>query len=217
VLTVYDAALWRAHAGHPTRLTLRDDRGHDHALDPAAWCSDAAPGDDTLLSRCFGPTLDVGCGPGRLTAALNRAGHPALGIDISAAAVRLAHRRGATALRRDVFAEVPGHGRWGHLLLADGNIGIGGDPSRLLARCRDLLAPDGRLHAELARPGTRSWSGTASIRHDHEVRGTGEHSTGFRWATVAVQDLPRLAAETGLCILSSWTRAGRWFATMTPA
>jgi SAM-dependent methyltransferase len=159
--------------------------------------------------------LDVGCGPGRLTAALNRAGHPALGIDVSAAAVRLARRRGASALRRDVFEPLPGHGRWRHLLLADGNIGIGGDPCRLLRRCRDLIAPDGWLHAELAAPGTRSWFGTASIRHD--LSGTAAHSAGFRWAAVAAHDLPALAAATGLRILGSWTEADRWFTTLTPA
>jgi len=36
--------------------------------------------------------------------------------------------------------------------LADGNIGIGGLPARLLFRCAQLLAPDGRLLIE-AEPG----------------------------------------------------------------
>jgi SAM-dependent methyltransferase len=211
VLAVYGAALRRAHAGHPTRLTLHDDRGDHHPLDPAAWCRDALPGDDGLLARCTGPTLDVGCGPGRLTAALHRAGHPALGIDISATAVRLARRRGATALRRDVFDPLPGHGRWRHLLLADGNIGISGDPARLLRRCQELVARDGQVHIELAAPGTRSWSGTASIRHDDT------HSIGFRWAAVAAPDLPAIAAAASLRLLDTWTEADRWFATLTPA
>lgn len=211
VLAVYGAALRRAYAGHPTRLVLRDDRGHEHAIDPAAWCRDALPGDTGLLARCAGPTLDVGCGPGRLTAALLRAGHPALGIDVSAAAVRLARRRGASALHRDVFEPLPGAGRWRHLLLADGNIGIGGDPTRLLRRCRQLLGRDGRVHAELAAPGSRSWSGTASIHHDDAA------SAGFDWAVVAAHDLPMFAAAAGLRILDTWTEAGRWFATLMPA
>ncbi|MEV6489759.1 class I SAM-dependent methyltransferase [Actinoplanes sp. NPDC051633] len=216
VLAIYDAALRRAHSGRPAALTLRDDRGDDHGLDPAAWCRDATPGDDGLLARCAGPTLDVGCGPGRLTAALNRAGHPALGIDISAAAVQLARRRGATALRRDVFDPLPGHGRWRHLLLADGNIGIGGDPARLLRRCGDLLAPAGRLHAEVGAPGTRSWSGPASIRADHaDHAGDAAHSAEFRWAAVAATDLSAHAAAAGLRILGFWTEANRWFTTLT--
>jgi SAM-dependent methyltransferase len=209
-LAVFDAALRRAHAGHPTVLTLRDDRGREHRIDPTAWCRDAVDGDASLLDRCAGPTLDIGCGPGRLAAALVRRGCPALGIDISAAAVRLARRRGATALRRDVFGPLPGHGRWQRLLLADGNIGIDGDPHRLLRRCRDLLGPDGHLLVEVTAPGTRSWSGAASIRHD-----AGAASAPFRWASVAAHDLPVLAAATAMRILETWTEADRWFARMT--
>jgi SAM-dependent methyltransferase len=212
VLAVYDAALHRADAGLPVALTLTDDRGGDHRVDAAGWCRTHLPGDTGLLARCSGPTLDVGCGPGRLVGALNRLGCPALGVDISAAAVRLARRRGATALRRDVFAPLPGHGRWRHLLLADGNIGIAGDPEALLRRCRDLLGPAGRLHAEVGPPGTGSWAGAAQIRD-----GDGEPSAPFRWATVAADDLAALAGETAFRIVSTWTEANRWFATLTPA
>jgi SAM-dependent methyltransferase len=212
VLAVFDDALSRAAQGQPVRLTIRDDRDTDHLVDAAGWCRSQLPGDRTLLARCAGPTLDVGCGPGRLTSALNRLGHPALGIDVSAAAVRLARARGATALRRDVFAALPGHGRWRHLLLADGNIGIGGDPARLLRRCRQLLARTGRIHLELARPGTRSWSGDARIR-----AGEGPPSAPFRWAVLAANDLPVAATAAALHTLHAWTEADRWFATLTPA
>jgi SAM-dependent methyltransferase len=210
-LAVFDAALERAAAGSPVVLTLTDELGAEQRLDAASWCRTHLPGDRRLLDRCAGPTLDVGCGPGRLTGALNRLGRPALGIDVSAAAVRLARARGATALRRDVFAALPGHGRWRHLLLADGNIGIGGDPVRLLRRCRELLAPGGRLHVEVAPPGTRSWSGAARI-------GAGDAVSGpFGWAVLAVGDLPAPAAAGALRILTTWTEAGRWFATLAPA
>ena len=210
-LTVFDAALDRAAAGSPAVLTLRDDLGIEQRIDAAAWCRTHLPGDRRLLGRCAGPTLDIGCGPGRLTGALNRLGHPALGIDVSAAAVRLARARGATALRRDVFAPLPGHGRWRHLLLADGNIGIGGDPARLLRRCRELLAPGGRLHVELAPPGTRSWSGAARISAG------GIASEPFGWAVLAVDDLPALVTDAGLRVHDTWKEANRWFATLNPA
>jgi SAM-dependent methyltransferase len=207
---VFEAALNRAAAGIPAAFTARHPSGGVHHFDPAAWCRDAVAGDPALLGRCTGPTLDVGCGPGRLTGALIGAGRPALGIDVSAAAIRLARRRGAVALRRDVFDLVPGTGRWRHLLLADGNIGIGGDPHRLLRRCRRLLAPDGQLHAELAPPGTPAWSGTATVQ---TRTGAGDH---LSWACVPLDDLPALAAATALRILDTWTEAGRWFATLTP-
>ena len=209
---VFDSAIARAGAGLPATLTITDDRGVRHRVDPAAWCRDHLPGDRGLLTRCAGPTLDVGCGPGRLTRALNRLGHPALGIDVSAAAVRLARLRGATALRRDVFDPLPGHGRWRHLLLADGNIGIGGDPEALLRRCRDLLAREGRLHVELARPGTRTWAGDARL-HDE----AGHPGTPFRWAQLAAGELAAVADASALRVLAEWTEADRWFATLTPA
>ena len=209
---VFDDALSRAGAGHPVRLTIRGDDGVDHRIDASAWCRHHLPGDRALLSRCGGPTLDVGCGPGRLTGALNKLGHPALGIDVSAAAVRLARARGAMALRRDVFGALPGHGRWRHLLLADGNIGIGGDPDRLLRRCRELVAADGRIHLELAAPGTRSWSGNAEIRD-----GDGAPARPFRWAVLALDDLAAVAEAGALRVLDTWTEADRWFATLTPA
>jgi hypothetical protein len=75
--------------------------------------------------------------------ALGERGVPALGIDITTYAVWLARSSGALALHRDVFAPVPGAGRWARVLLADGNIGIGGDPVVLLRRAGELLRPGG--------------------------------------------------------------------------
>jgi len=211
VLKVFDDALSRADDGRPVRLTIENDYGFEHPVDARSWCRRHLPGDRGLLGRCAGATLDVGCGPGRLTSALNRLGHPALGIDISATAVRLARTRGAIALRRDVFAALPGHGRWRHLLLADGNIGIGGDPARLLRRCRELVGRHGQIHAELARPGTRSWAGEARLRDSD-----GHPSAPFRWAVLAAGDLAAVADAGALRILDTWTEADRWFATLTP-
>ena len=211
VLDVYDAALCRAEAGRKAELVLRNPHGEERTIDAAAWCRTRLPGDSGLLRRCSGPTLDIGCGPGRLVNALNRWGCPALGIDVSAAAVRIARSRGAIVLRRDVFGQLPGHGRWRHLILADGNIGIGGDPSALLRRCHELLGADGRLHVELSAAGALSWSGAASIR----AADTPAVAT-FRWAEVAAGDLAALAAQSSLRVIDTWREAGRWFATVAP-
>ncbi|MBO3744154.1 methyltransferase domain-containing protein [Actinoplanes flavus] len=208
-VAVFDTALTRAAAGAPAAFTARHPDGDVLHFDPAAWCQDSIAGDEGLLARCTGPTLDIGCGPGRLTRALAATGRPALGIDISAAAVRLARRREAVALRRDIFGPVPGAGRWRHLLLADGNIGIGGDPRRLLDRCRQLLAADGRLHAELAPPGTTAWSGTTTV---HTPDGDDE----LPWARLPLDALPAVAAPAALRVTETWTEAGRWFATLIP-
>jgi SAM-dependent methyltransferase len=214
VLAVYERALLRAAAGRAAGLVMRSDLGGVLRVDPGRWCRPHLPGDTGLLARCGGPALDVGCGPGRLTAVLGRRGCPALGIDLSAVAVRIACRRGAIALRRDVFGPVPGHGRWRTVLLADGNIGIGGDPAALLRRCRGLLARDGRLHVEVAPPGARSWAGEAVLSGHREFAGD---TASLRWAVVAAGDLAALAATAAMRTLTTWTEAGRWFATLTAA
>jgi SAM-dependent methyltransferase len=93
-LGIYGAALRQAARGLDGIMHVVDEAGgRVRRIDPLDWTIELRPGDRSLLTRCAGPTLDVGCGPGRLTAALTRAGHSALGIDISAEAVRQARRR----------------------------------------------------------------------------------------------------------------------------
>lgn len=212
-LDAFDRALQRAETGERSPLILRREQdGREHHVDAADWCRDHRPGDSGLLERCAGATLDVGCGPGRLVGALLRRGRKALGIDVSTAAVRLARARGALALRRDVFGPLPGHGRWEHVLLADGNLGIGGDPVALLRRCRELLAPNGQVHAELEPPGAGSWAGFATLS-----AADGHAAAPLRWAQVAADDLAPLAEAASLTVLNTWTEEGRWFATLTAA
>jgi SAM-dependent methyltransferase len=207
-LAVYGAALRRADVR--LALTAVDAAGPSRSVRPGEWCQDARPGDDGLLSRCRGAVLDVGCGAGRLTSALAARGHVALGVDVSADAVRLARRRGVRALRRDVFAPLPDEGGWARVLLADGNIGINGEPVRLLRRCRGLAAPTGRILVELDPPGGRTWAGQVRLTADDGVP-----SAPFPWAYVAVDHLALFARAAGLRILEHWTEAGRWFAALS--
>ena len=97
---------------------------------------------------CSGPTIELGCGPGRLVARLFEWGIPALGIDRAAIAIWLAGPAGAPALLSDVFEPLPGMGRWHTVLLVDGNVGLGGDPRRILGRAAELLRGGGRCVAE---------------------------------------------------------------------
>ncbi|SBT52852.1 methyltransferase domain-containing protein [Micromonospora auratinigra] len=158
-----------------------------------------------ILGRCAGPTIDLGCGPGRLTAELAGRGLVALGVDVSAGAVRLARQRGATALRRDVLAPLPGEGRWAHALLIDGNIGIGGDPVRLLRRTAGLLRTGGTALVELAPPGTGLWRGPAYVSTD------GTRGPTFRWARVGVELAGAVAAASGFRAAAVLPAGGRWF------
>lgn len=101
-----------------------------------------------VLTRCVGPVLEVGCGPGRFLAALLERDTASVGVDIAATAVALARRRGLPTLHRDVFARMPGEAQEATVQLMDGNIGIGGDPRRLLARVGELLRPEGTVLIE---------------------------------------------------------------------
>ncbi len=166
------------------------------------------PGDESLLDRCQAHTLDVGAGPGRLTVALAERGVPALGIDVTPAAVRLARSSGALALLRDVFSPVPGAGRWPRILLADGNIGIGGDPVALLTRVAELLGPGGRVLVEAEPPG-------APLRREMVRLAHGDaQGAWFPWATIGADELCVLSLAAGLAAAEVWTDAGRWFVAL---
>lgn len=147
-----------------------------------------------MIDLCVGPTIDLGCGPGRLVAQLMRRGIPALGVDRSGTAIRLARSCGATVLRRDVFAPLPGLGCWHTVLLADGNVGLGGDPWRILQRAGELLCRGGQCIAE--------FDAQVSGIHTGWVRLESSCTAGpwFRWATVGIDCAARLADEVGLTI-----------------
>jgi SAM-dependent methyltransferase len=115
------------------RCWIRHEDGQVRLLPAHRWLGgrrDGEPFDEVVTQMCGAPTIELGCGPARLVARLIQRGIPALGIDRSATAIRLAGCGGAPALLGDVFEPLPGMGRWQTVLLVDGNIGLGGDPRR---------------------------------------------------------------------------------------
>ena len=191
-------------------LFLRRTDGWLLPLEVERWCAGADAADMSVLARCTGAVLDIGCGPGRLVAALAARDLPVLGVDTSPAAVSRTRRVGGTALQRSVFAPLPGEGRWRSALLLDGNIGIGGDPDRLLARVRDLLAPDGALFVEAA---------STEVEERVEVRlddGSGLHGPAFPWARLGSAALRRRAVGSGWQVEEEWRCYGRPFLRLRP-
>jgi SAM-dependent methyltransferase len=196
--------------GRPCAVVGLSDR--PELLPVHQWRRDADAADLALVDHCRGHTVDVGCGPGRLTAALARLGHVVLGVDLVREAVDQTVARGVAALRRDVFDRLPGEGRWDTALLADGNVGIGGDPVALLSRARALVRSGGRVVAELAGPGVRP-STTWAVLECEGVR-----SAPFRWSTVGVDDIEELAALAGFATARVHRIEGsRWCAVLTGA
>jgi SAM-dependent methyltransferase len=174
------------------------------------WCREADAVDLALLDLCHGHTVDLGCGPGRLTAALHRRGVEVLGLELLPEVPVLARRAGAPLLLGDVFAPVPRTGAWRTVLLADGNVGIGGDAVRMLRRVRALLAGDGRLLCELHPEAEAGPAGPVRLE------GLGVASSWFPWALLGGAALPAAAGSAGLAVEDTWEHSGRAFAALVP-
>jgi glycosyltransferase A (GT-A) superfamily protein (DUF2064 family)/SAM-dependent methyltransferase len=194
----------RLYAGDAVRCDGRDE--HVLPLDARRWCGRADEVDHLVVSRCRGPVLDLGCGPGRMVQALNESGIPALGVDMSAVAVNRARSRGALAIQARLAERLPAEGRWTTVLLMDGNIGIGGDVRALLQRCRSLVAPAGAIIAEVdSRPG---WHETRRIRLTADGSGDGAELAWTRTGAAAVR---QLAGPLGLQVVEEWSAGNRAF------
>lgn len=206
-----ETAYARALSGE--ECSVVNDDGGATTLQARRWLEAADSADRELfVAPCSGPTLDVGCGPGRLLVALQRRGIEALGVDASAAAVARARESGVSALCADVFSlsgTQLGDATWAHVLLADGNVGIGGCPARLLGRVRDLLAPGGSVHVELD-AGARAAVTTRRLR----LQVGGRRSTPFHWSTVGTDAIGPLADQAGLRVLRVDRRGGRHVAVL---
>ena len=196
----------------PRPLTLVATDGRHVRLDVARYVAGCDRVDESVLARTHGPVIDIGCGPGRFVAALAARGVTALGIDLAPTAVALARNRGAVALRRNVFARLPGEGRWNTALLIDGNVGIGGDVDRLLRRVDQLLAPAGRVIVETARDPRANERLTVRFASSNETVGP-----AFPWALVGARTLAERAVRVGFFLLDTWTEGGRSFAVLDRA
>jgi len=97
--------------------------------------------------------------------------------------------------------------------LVDGNIGIGGEPVRLLARCRALVAAGGTVIAELHPPGT------GYRRHRARFERGAASGPWFGWAQVGVDAVDSLASRAGLTVdrVDHFVFEDRWFAELTSA
>lgn len=194
--------------GAEPQLVLREQGGDGGVVPVQTYLGPLTSADHAVLEHAAGPVLDVGCGPGRHVLALERRGVAAVGVDVSPVAVRVARDRGASVIEASVFDHLPATGRWGSALLLDGNIGIGGNPVRLLARLRALLRTGGAVLAELDAPGTPLRSGLVRLE------GRALVSDWFPWARVGADAIDGYAEVAGLAVAESWEQEHRWFARL---
>jgi SAM-dependent methyltransferase len=190
----------------PAPALLRHEDGTVAPLALDRFLGRTSIADEFVASIANGPVLDVGCGPGRLLDALERHGTWALGVDRSRAAVGLARQQRRRVIHRDVFGPLPATGQWGTVLLLDGNVGIGGDPTALFERVSPLLRPGGRILAEVDPPGAATTCGRVRLETPRTT------STWFRWASVGHDGAASVAAAAGLAVQETLCTEGRWFA-----
>ncbi|MGV9248811.1 class I SAM-dependent methyltransferase [Streptomyces sp. NPDC003710] len=192
------------HTGHgPVYLRLGD--GRRIRMPVHRWYAHPTGADESVLNRCVGPVLDVGCGPGRLCRALLSRGVFALGVDVTPRAAAHTVALGGIALCRSVFDRLPAEGGWQTVLLIDGNIGIGGDPRALLYRCIQLTAPTGLLLVEVD-PDDVEERCTARFEDVH-----GHKGSPFPWARLGAPALYRIAEDLALTITDQWRDGHRRF------
>ncbi len=207
-LSLYAETL-RGHAdGSATATVARFRDGRSRPLAVQRWCEPADAVDEHALGLLRGPVLDVGCGPGRHLHALARRGVFGLGVDLSPVAVGLARGAGATAIVGSIFDDLPGTQTWQSALLLDGNIGIGGCPSRLLRRIGRLLAGDGHVLVELEPPHA------ATIETAIRLETPCATSDWFPWAEVSAADIGAVAGAADFRVTEQWSRGERWFALL---
>ncbi len=209
--------VWDEAFTHPAarrgRCDLEDASGNLRPLPVHRWVHGDRDDDlliGTIAGWCTGPAVDLGCGPGRVVEALLQRGVPTLGVDGATTAVAMTRARGAAAITRDVFGDLPGEGRWSHALLLDGNIGIGGDPHRLVRRAARLLAAGGSLIVEVD-TGSAGWERRAT-----RIRTGSVVTEWFPWSTVGPDALPGLAERAGRRVHRTVTVGARMCAELAP-
>ncbi len=190
-------------------LYLHAHDGTRSRFDVSRWTEDADAVDRAVLRRAHGPVLDVGCGPGRMVKAAAARGMKALGVDVSPVAVEIVRAAGLPVHLGSIFDTIPHEGSWSTALLLDGNIGIGGDPVALLARCRDVLRSTGDIIIETHPDASRDRAYRGSL-----VGQDGRVSDTFPWAEVGRAAIAAHAADAGLRVAQSWGADGRYFSRL---
>jgi hypothetical protein len=95
------------------------------------------------------------------------------------------------------------------VLLADGNVGLGGDPLRVLRRAAELLNRGGDCVVEFDAVAMGIRTGWVRLESSRTI------GPWFRWAMVGIDSAASLAREAGLVMTDVHTIGHRVIATLT--
>jgi hypothetical protein len=90
----------------------------------------------------------------------------------------------------------------------DSNVGIGGNVTALLARCRDLVGAGGLVLCEVDPQRERHEV------HDVVLRTSGVSSRPMAWSRVGAATLTRLASALDMVLAEEWVAGGRAFVAL---
>ena len=124
--------------------------------------------------------------------------------------MRLARRSGAPVLLRDLFDPLPGPAGGRRVLLADGNVGLGGDPWRVLRRAAEADQRDRPLRRRIRGRRRRVRSSWVRLESSDNI------GPWFRWASVGIDYAASLAREVGLAVIGIHPIGDRVVATLAP-
>lgn len=133
----------------------RDAVAYDHWFD-TQWGQYAARVETQAIVRALGKidgalTLDVGCGTGRLTAALRTAGADIIGVDLEPAMLEVARQRIALLVAGDALA-IPVHDNAVDIAVAVTVLEFVADPAAAMAELARVVRPGGRFVVGVLNP-----------------------------------------------------------------
>ena len=138
--------------GEAAAITVRMSDGTHAPLALDRFLAPADATDEAILAELAGPVLDVGCGPGAICTRSRGAACSGSASTSRPPPSRSRARAARTRSSARSSTRSRGAGTWRSALLLDGNIGIGGDPVRLLERVRSLLTRTARCSSSSIRP-----------------------------------------------------------------
>lgn len=214
-MDVMGKALLDHWQGHPTPdLRIHTSLGSVEELPPAYFFRtfEQMPGlEQMALDLAVGPVLDIGCGAGSHSLALQARGLDCTGLDSSPGAVQVASERGLQSTRCENIWDF-GSGKYATLLLLMNGIGLAGSLARLpacLKRLTGLLAPGGQILLDSSDliylfeedadggywvPADRAYYGEIRYRLEYK----GKKGRPFPWLFVDYPTLATAAARAGL-------------------
>jgi SAM-dependent methyltransferase len=146
----FGAMLKAAHDGAPAVAAIERDDGLSTAHDPQIYFAPPAawpPLEREACARASGRIVDIGCGAGRHSLALQRHGLAVTGIDVSAGACAVSRARGVTRVEQ-LDVEQLGRETFDTFLMLGSTFGLLGSPERapsVLHALARSAAPGARL------------------------------------------------------------------------